>query len=463
MATALATAPGLKITTFKNRSGSVSFRVSGTVGETRVRKNFPTQLEAETFLNANTVKVARVVSPQPIITHLPADIVRQAEAAVLRLPPGTDLLQAAEFFAEHHRPLAPLPLVAPECQPSAIEDFGDWLKTQRKNEDLTIEQRKGVLAHFAAMARITRSDRITVAAAQSWIYEDGHSARTQRDRFDLLNLFCGWLKKRHLAAANPVEELDRPVVKIDAPGVLTFDQAWTLLQCALTDAEGPDMLPYFAICVLSGVRPDEVERLTWANIHLADEHRLIEVNEAKGGRSRRNVEICDPLHRILSWAKERQLQPGFYSKRKFDRIRRNAGLFDLWEKDLLRHTYASHDYILHKNIKRLESNMGNSERVLFQNYIRPVPLVGAVKLFGLILHWHAPAAESHARRRTDRLIVKPIDKLSLLDLRLLRTRLAGDIARLDRNGGHAAHRIELASKLDDVRGRLDYFASARTT
>jgi hypothetical protein len=36
---------------FKNRSGTLSFRVSRTVLEERVQKNFPTQLAAEEFRN----------------------------------------------------------------------------------------------------------------------------------------------------------------------------------------------------------------------------------------------------------------------------------------------------------------------------------------------------------------------------------------------------------------------------
>ena len=358
-------------------------RVSGTLpsGE-RVRKNFPDELAAQLYINERCAGLLSVNSPRPVITSLPESAVRQAEAASLRLPPGTDLLQAVDFFAEYHRPLAPV------AYADAIVMYEDWLRDQRKNEEETINARCGVLRNFGKSQGITRSDRITIENARAWIYDKELSDLTQRDRFDLLLQFCGWLaaKQRKLAAWNPVEELDRPVHKIDAPGVLNFDQTWTLLQSALCDPEGPGMLPFFAVCVLSGVRPDEAPRLTWANFHLDDDHRIIEVNEAKGGRTRRQVIICEPLWRILTWCKEQELEPGFYSRRQFIRVRKLAGVFDIWEKDLLRHTYASHHYVLNKDMKTLPSTMGNSERVLFQNYIRPVPIADARLLFGLILH-----------------------------------------------------------------------------
>ncbi|EIQ01645.1 site-specific recombinase XerC [Opitutaceae bacterium TAV1] len=427
--------------------------MSGTLRGERVRKNFAFEVDAQAFLNKKTAGIISNAPLRPVLTTLTENEVRQHEAAAALLPPDTDIVQAATWFAQYHRPIVPIPFA------TAVEAYGDWLTTQRKNEEETVDARKGVLAQFGKEKKIQRSDLITVEAARAWIYEGRLGTRTQRDRFDLLNQFCGWLAKsqqKH-AAANPIAELDRPVHKIDAPGVLSFAQTRHLLQCALSDPEGPDMLPFFALCVLSGVRPDEVPRLTWEDIYLEPEHMLIEVNKAKGGRSRRNAGICDPLWKILTWAKAKELEPGFFSRRKFDRIRREAGLFDLWEKDILRHTYASHHYVLNKDIKTLIQYMGNSERVLFQNYIRPVPLADAHMLFGLILHWSAPARQSGQMVRLDRLMSWPLARLDDYKLAMLRTRLAGEIAKIDRRakrGGDATGRPALAAKLAEVTARI---------
>ncbi|MDR1283986.1 MAG: hypothetical protein LBK99_24685 [Opitutaceae bacterium] len=454
MATALATAFPLSIAPFVNsRTGSISWRVSGTLRGQRIRQNFSREIDAQAFLNSHAASSAPTNSPKPVITSLSVSVVRQAEAAVVLLPAGTDLLQAATWFAQYHRPLVPITFAA------AVEAYGNWLSTQRKNEKETVDARKGVLAQFGKEKHVQKSDRITVEVAREWIYEARLATRTQRDRFDLLNQFCGWLAKnpqKH-AASNPILDLDRPVHKIDAPGVFSFSQVHRLLQCALTDPEGPDMLPFFSICVLSGVRPDEVPRLSWDDFYLDPEHMLIEVNRAKGGRSRRNAGICDPLWRILTWAKEQKLEPGFFSRRKFDRIRREAGLFDLWEKDILRHTYASHYYVLNKDIKTLVQYMGNSERVLFQDYIRPVPLLDARMLFGLILDWSAPARPSGQMVRLDRLMAAPLSRLDGYRLAMLRTRLAGEVARIDRRvkrGGVPIGRDVFAGKLLEVQAHI---------
>lgn len=445
----------LKIVWFKNPSGESVPRVTGTIRGERIRQNFKTEADAQIFINERIGNLLSAKTPKPLITSLSETEARQAEAAIALLPKGTDLIQAATYFAQYHRPLVPLPFK------DAVEAWGDWLVDQRKNEEATKKSRTGFLLQFGKEKKILRSDRISIDAAKEWIYEKSLSDRTQRDRFDLLNQFCGWLSKsqqKH-AASNPVAELDRPVVKIDAPGVLSFAQTRDLLQCALTDPEGPDMLPFFALCCLSGVRPDEVPRLTWDDIHLEKEHQIIEINKAKGGRRRRNAEICKPLLRILAWAKKKKLAPGFYSRRKFDRIRRDAGVFDIWEKDILRHTYASHHYILHKDIKRLISNMGNSEDVLFQHYVRPVPLAESKMLFDLNLDRMAPARPSNEGKRTDRLMVRPLASMRPDEVAMLRTLLAARIARIDRRvkrGGAATGRPALEAKLAEVQRALHH-------
>ena len=51
--------------------------------------------------------------------------------------------------------------------------------------------------------------------------------------------------------------------------------------------------------------------------------------------------------------------------------------------DILRHTYASHHYALHRDVRRLVYAMGNSEGILFRHYIRPVSREAAEAYFRL--------------------------------------------------------------------------------
>jgi hypothetical protein len=95
----------LKIIPFKNRSGNLSYRVSGMVLGTRIQKNFPTLGEAEGFMNglvrtANQADSAKRERLTP--TTFPTDeILRNAEAAYHLLQkhaPGTSLFAAVNSY-----------------------------------------------------------------------------------------------------------------------------------------------------------------------------------------------------------------------------------------------------------------------------------------------------------------------------------------------------------------------------
>ncbi len=381
--------PHLRIFPFENRSGSISFRLSGTVRGIRVQRNFTSEGAAAAERSRLLSGFERDAPAAPIVTKLSAAAVRDAEAAILDLPAGATLRQAVAFFRAQWRPVEAVTLA------KAAERWGTWLTHERKAKQETADYQAGVVRQFAQATECEFVAEVMSDGLRRWILDARLAVRSQRDRFDLLAYFFRWAVKHDLAATNPMLPLERPVLKNQAPpAVLTGEEIRTLLQCALTDAEGPAMLPYFAIASLSGVRPEEIPDLDAESVFL-DEHKLIEVNRTKGGRRRRNAEICKPLARILGWCHERELAVNYFSRRKFRRIRDRAGLGKKWAKDILRHTYASHHYALHRDIGRLIKSMGNSEDVLFQHYVRPMPRADATRmLVKLGLDYAAPRARS---------------------------------------------------------------------
>ena len=54
----------LKIVPFHNRSGSVSFRVTGTINGVRYRRNWPTKSEAEADLEKHTGRILGETTPR---------------------------------------------------------------------------------------------------------------------------------------------------------------------------------------------------------------------------------------------------------------------------------------------------------------------------------------------------------------------------------------------------------------
>ncbi len=135
------------------------------------------------------------------------------------------------------------------------------------------------------------------------------------------------------------------------------------------------MLPYFAVGLLSGIRPDGVKRLnTWEHFSLEGEQAYIVVPDRASKTKRHLAHIPDNLRIILKACKDRDLSPSEYNYQDFTNIRTNAGVVDpeTWVNDVMCHTFASMHHAVHVNITYLANIMGTSEAVLRRNYIAPI-------------------------------------------------------------------------------------------
>jgi integrase len=361
----------LKIVSFKNPSGVVVYRVSGMILGTRVQKNFPTREEAERFMNGavRTANQADSTTRERLTsTTFPTDeILREAEAAHRLLQKhGASLYAAANFYLAHaNRQLTDLP---------ALEALNKFMKKRRErgNRERTISVCEDVLKLFLRRHSIANVSDFTRAKADEFVSDSSIAKRTQLDRRQHLFNWARFLVKENHLVANFVEEIDRPNIERAEPTTLTVAQVHKLLNAAVVEKGGRTevagaMLPYFSICVLSGMRPDETKRLSWDNVSF--ENGILRGFKAKRVGHVRSVEMSENLKAILQACKKRGLSPGFFSKKAFDRTRKSAGLGEHWDNDILRHTYASHCWAWKRDLNYLVKNMGNSEDVLKQSYL----------------------------------------------------------------------------------------------
>jgi len=361
----------LKIVPFKNRAGSVSFRVSGMILGTRIQKNFPTQEEAEGFMNGvvRTANQADSATRERLTstTFATDEILREAEAAHRLLQKhGATLYAAANFYLAHaNRQLTDLP---------ALDALNKFMKKRRErgNRERTISVCEDVLKLFLRRHSIARVSEFTRSKADEFVCDPSIAKRTQLDRRQHLFNWARFLVKENHLVTNFVEEIDRPNIERSEPTTLTVAQVQKLLNAAVVEKGGRTevpgaMLPYFSICVLSGMRPDETKRLTWDNVSF--ENSILRGFKAKRVGHVRSVDMSDNLKTILQACKKQGLSPGFFSKKSFDRTRKSAGLGEHWDNDILRHTYASHRWAWKPDLNYLVKNMGNSEEVLKQSYL----------------------------------------------------------------------------------------------
>jgi site-specific recombinase XerC len=203
-----------------------------------------------------------------------------------------------------------------------------------------------VLKRFLKDTSITNISEFTKQRAEAFILDDSVVMRTRRDRLDQLFNWAKYLVGKNYLQHNFVADIERPKVKhTGKPTTLKAEQVLKLLQVAAKDPVGDDrvvggMLPFFAIAALSGLRPEEAQRLEPDWEWYSKENALITNFKAK--INVRSVEISPELIEILDYCRAKGLHPSAYTVRGFNRIRKVAGVFDKWDNDILRRKVEIH-------------------------------------------------------------------------------------------------------------------------
>ena len=140
-------------------------------------------------------------------------------------------------------------------------------------------------------------------------------------------------------------------------------------------AADPGMIPYLALGLFAGVRPMEIERLSWKNILSG----FIEITADKAKtRQRRLISIADNLQQWLNLGGELPVT----NKRK--RIAKLISYIGLnWKPDIMRHSFASYHLALHRNEALTCYEMGDNSMTLFRHYRKLVTQEQAAEFFAI--------------------------------------------------------------------------------
>ncbi len=187
----------------------------------------------------------------------------------------------------------------------------------------------------------------------------------KKARANLSGLFS-IAKRRMWCDSNPVSNLEAPVIKEKEILPLTYQESKKLIQ-TLQKEEFRDCAPAVGLMLWAGVRPYEVTRLTWKHIDLSEKEIIIPASHSKTGGGR-HIDIYPSLYKILvKHRKENENEkicPKQW-KKKWLRLRQSAG-FAHWQKDVLRHTFASFHAKKFRNLPLLQCLMGHRDSELLR-------------------------------------------------------------------------------------------------
>lgn len=367
-------------------NGHQKWRVEFTIEGRRKRRFFDSEKLAKQFIAttkrremAAGAKVAKALADQSTL----AEVGRCME---LLRPYGLTLLEACQ------RTVTALEAAgASKTIGEALEAFLEAKERDGRAPRTLADLRSRLEAlqrHFGATAKM---GTITTATADQWLVGLSVGAQSRNHYRRAACTFFNWATKRGWAPGNPFEAIEKAKVTRDLPGIFTPKQMATMLAAAATDK----IRLWVAVGGYAGLRPAEIERLSWEHIHLAEGVIDLQAVATKSA-ARRQVAILPTLAPILEQCRQLAgpvVGEGFSWDNDLAKFKK-ALPFD-WPHDGLRHSYGTYHLLAFEDAGKtsLELGHGGSPRMLFQHYRRPgIAKAEARAWFGL-----DPAEEDAAK------------------------------------------------------------------
>jgi len=359
----------VKIRARKNPSGAVVWQLDlGLVDGVRVRKSFRTRGEATTAL----VDARALVAAKGRNALTPAPVEHPTLGKWLARLDGTGktLDDVFRWFFETYKE----PKAAPPSQ-KLLKDYQAELTRLNRTEKY-IRQSVNTLTAFFQISSTDNVAELTREAVLPFVTEPGYSPATHTNRLVTLKAFFEWCTLSGALVSNPLSGAANRIriAKSDAEEIqaLGVNEVQQLLATAVRP-EHRLLLGWLALALFAGVRPDEIARTTLDRYHAEEGTLRITAKASKTSRTR----VIDLAPAAQSWLAFWQSvvpvgTPFTVSghRKRWDRLREDAGLLNGWVHDVLRHTFATMHYAAHQNAAQLKALMGHSqgEDTLFAHY-----------------------------------------------------------------------------------------------
>ena len=282
---------GITIRERKSASGGVSYRVECPMDwfGKRTFKQFKTKAKCKGFIDEKINErnqfgeLASALSAKERTDALKAlDVIKGMDVT---------LEACAQFFVTHNRPPSG-DITLDELTTLYIEKRKKGLGTRRARtlSHRSLEDIVNRLNAFSASFDTKQAKAITSAEIEEWLHREEWSLQTRLNYYRVIHTFFQFAVEAGFRVDNPLKKVSKPSPETPEPGILSVDQFERLLTEALDAKKYPKMLGYLIFAGFCGIRPEEVEKLTWEHVNLEDRFITIPSGVAKG-RQIRNVEI----------------------------------------------------------------------------------------------------------------------------------------------------------------------------
>lgn len=377
---------GIIITPKLNPSGKRAWRVdipATRTGDRREQRQFTSKDAACAYATHRLAEIRRVGHHAFLLT---ASQRQEAAAAFALLAPYAVSLPDAIRLAIRHLlpgkgriPLAELRerfLAAPGRRRGR-------LLARRARSLETVRLRT---ARFVQFAGGCMADEVNPERVKEWMASlTGLSALTRNSyRLAVHAMFTFGMTEGY-CVENPVSKVPMFEVEQRTPGILTVEEATSLLHAAEATEPTLGLLGFVTLGLLAGLRRTEILRLDWSAVKWERKMVTVDGTIAKSG-SIRNVTLSD---NALEWLKLCRARSGKFAPAnlnvRFRHLRRHAGI-EHWQGNALRHSFASYLYDFSQDAALTSAQLGHSSgtRLLFAHYRSLVPLGDGKRFFSIM-------------------------------------------------------------------------------
>ena len=215
------------------------------------------------------------------------------------------------------------------------------------------------LNQLVAELDCTPCQEVTSTMMEEWFAKRNWKRSTIDGVIAKVGPFFTWCVREGYCEGNPCKAVKRPRADQDPPRIFTPQEAKKLLQAAFRTDE--DLVPFLAIGLFAGIRPMEIQRLTWEDIS----GQYIEVSAGKSKtRQRRLVEV---LPNLSSWLELVGELPARNKRKRLTALVAKCGLE--WHQDIMRHSFASYHLAMFRSAEKTALELGHRDStMLFRHY-----------------------------------------------------------------------------------------------
>lgn len=387
----------MKIRVRKTAKGTKTWQLDlGLVEGRRVQRSFKTEKEAVKAMRAAQESQARHGAMGAVLSGSVMAEMMLARERLLREAPGCSMTEAVEFYLSHARRQREVVKV-----PVAVERFRE------------VKDREGCSARYCRQLGVSLGalgrwlpevavHEVRSESVEDWLRASGWGPKTRNNYLGDVRAFFAWAMRAGLCSMNPAVEIAKARLADEEIGTLTVQQCEVLLRGAL---KRPEMMGFVVLGLFGGLRPAEIQRLTWDAVDLEEGTVIVAGSQAKT-RRRRVVDLCDNARAWLRCAQndetrmrnEGKMICGKFWDARWRMFRRAMGwavgtgekgiaepkvraVHGLWPHNALRHTYASMHYAMHQDEAKLQAQMGHESASMLHRHYRALKTRKEAEMF----------------------------------------------------------------------------------